>query len=43
MYAAEAMIRLGRIPEAISHLSPENISSISNTGANDQTTGICVV
>ena len=39
MYAAEAMIQLGRIQEAISHLSPDNISGISSNGSGDQTAG----
>ena len=42
MYAGEAMIQLGRIPEAISHLSPDNISGITSLGSNDQTTGSAV-
>lgn len=42
LYAAEALIRLSKIPEAISHLSPENINSIStaaNNGTGDSTLG----
>ncbi|XP_028392794.1 CCR4-NOT transcription complex subunit 10-B-like [Dendronephthya gigantea] len=39
MYAAEAMIHLGRIPEAISHLSPDHISNFSNHGSNDHVPG----
>jgi len=31
LYAAEALIKLNRLPEAIMHLSPENISNISIT------------
>ncbi len=41
MYAAEAMIQLGRIQEAISHLSPDNISGISNNASSDHITGLC--
>ena len=39
MYAAESMIQLGRIQDGISHLSPDNVSGITNNGTNDQTTG----
>lgn len=42
LYAAEALIHLGRIPEAVSHLTPDNVNSIStatNNGVGDALSG----
>lgn len=40
LYAAEALIKLNRLPEAIMHLSPENISNISITPPSTDNTSV---
>ena len=43
LYAAEALIKQNRLPEAIMHLSPENIININIIPASTSAEGIYLI